>query len=120
MAKPAAPREAIERNQASPGRGMFAGAEGGRRIDHDADRAARHDAAMVRPIDKEPADTQWREGELVLCQPVASLEPRLSDLDEHALRGSRSEGKPRREARGQHRRRWIRLDAPLLRRDLKG
>jgi hypothetical protein len=82
---------------------MFAGTESGCRVEHDPDRAAWHTTAMVRPMDKEPADSQWREGELVLCQPVASRQLLLADLGERASRRGGAEREARRESRGQHR-----------------
>ena len=82
---------------------MFAGAESGCRIEHDPDCAGRHTTAMVRTIDKEPAGPQRREGELVLCEPVAVRQLLLAELDEDASCRGGDEGELRREIRGQRR-----------------
>ena len=55
-------RQGLQGQQTTAGRGMLAGAEGGRRIERDADRPCRHPAAMMRAVDKEAADPQRRKG----------------------------------------------------------
>ena len=76
---PAPPRQRFERDQAAAGRGMLAGAERGRRVEHDPDRPGRHTAAVMRAVDKEAADAQRRKRELVFGEPVAVGQSFLAD-----------------------------------------
>src|SRR5207249_11747426 len=93
-AEPMSPRQAVERQHAGSGRGVFAGSKRCRCVNPDADGAGRHTIAIMRAIDKEPADPQGRKSELVLGQPVTGRQLLLADLDKSAPRRSGSKSKP--------------------------
>jgi hypothetical protein len=120
LAIPPAPRQALEGHQASARRWVLTGPECCRGVDRDTYGAGRRAAVIMRSIDKKPADSERREGELVFRQPVASRQLLLADLDNRTSRGSGGERQLRFELRPQGPRRLrIRLDPPLLRRGLK-
>src|SRR5271170_2545683 len=99
---------------------MLASAEGGRRIERDANRPGRHAAAMMRAVDKEAADPQRRKSKLVFREPVAIGQFLLADLDE--LSATRRGGKrePRRQLWGQNRRSRVSFEAPFVGCGLEG
>ena len=120
MGYPALLRQCLQGQQTTAGRGMLAGAEGGRRIERDADRPRRHPAAMMRAIDKEPADPQRRKSELVFREPVAIRQFLLADLDEFSSTRRSGKREPRRQVRGQNRRLRVGFEAPFLGCGLEG
>src|SRR5271163_3449277 len=93
---------------------MLAGAEGGRRIERDADRPGRHAAAMMRAVDKEAADPQRRKSKLVFREPVAIGQFLLADLDELSTTRRGGKREPRRQVRGQNRRSQVSFEAPFV------
>ena len=82
MGYPALLRQCLQGQQTTAGRGMLAGAKGGRCVERDADRPRRYPAAMMRALDKDPADPQRRKSERVFREPVAIRQLLLADLDE--------------------------------------
>jgi hypothetical protein len=94
-AKPMPPCQTLKCDQATASGGMLTGAKGGRRVDRDADSPSRNVAEIMRAVDKKPADSHRRKGELVLCQPVATRQPFLAGLDESAAGSGSGEREPR-------------------------
>ena len=66
----------VERNEAAASRRVLAGAEGGRRVDQQADAARRHAAAPMRAMNEVAADGERREARLAFRHPVTRHDPR--------------------------------------------
>ena len=112
--RPALPRQPFERRQAPAGRSMLARAECRCRIDCDADLSGRDRAAEVRAVNEETTDSLRRERQLIFGEPVASSQPLLSNLDQHAARRRGSQRELDSEPRRQRRRARIGFETPFL------
>ena len=70
---------------------MLAGAKGCRGIYCDRDRAGWFGAAVMRAIDKEPADPQRGKRELIFSEPIPRRQLLFTNVDESASSGGSSE-----------------------------
>src|ERR1700680_4880595 len=93
-AEAAAPRQIIQRQQTTAGRGMLAGAESGRRVDLDRERAGWRRPAPMRAVHKKPPDTERRKGATVFQEPIALGQSFLDDMLELSAGARRSERQP--------------------------
>jgi hypothetical protein len=113
--KSAASRQEFESHQASAGRWMFTCAKGCRSIHSDCDCAGWCGTAVMRAIDKEPADPQRRKSELIFGEPIPRQQLLFTNVEESPPGGGGSKSKARSEIRGQYRRLRVGFDPPLLR-----
>jgi len=110
-----APRQSVQRQQNASGRGVLAGAERGRGVDLDRNRAGRRRASPMRAVEEKPPNAQRREGAAVLRQPVALRQSLLGDADQPAAGRRRRQREPHLQRRAEHRPARIGLDAPQRR-----
>jgi hypothetical protein len=73
---------------------MLTGTERARRIHHNSDVAGGYAPPMMRSVDEKATDPHWREGKLVLCDPVTSRQLLFADLYEGAPGRRSGERKP--------------------------
>jgi len=90
-AKSASLRQEFESHQASSGRWMLTGAKGCRRIHCDRDRAGWFGTAVMRAIDKEPADPQRGKRELIFSEPIPRRQLLFTNIQESASSGGSCE-----------------------------
>ena len=83
LVKSASPRQAFKGKQAGPSRRVLASAKGDRRIHQNADCAPWDAPAIVRAINEEAPDPQWRKGELVIRYPIAGWQLLFGDFGEN-------------------------------------
>jgi len=93
---------------------MFAGTERGGRIHRNPDRSGRHNAPMMRTVNKKSADPHGRKRQLIFHQPIVSRQLLFLEIGESSVRGGCGERELPCELGRQKRRLPIGLYPPLL------